>query len=84
MSSYLSAGTSPEQAFNNWAWELALRLKVHQQSVRLHSHGASVDPDFLPPTLGSDMWLVPLVKEVGKKTPIACYMALTMTNVGHE
>ncbi|GFR61870.1 ectopic P granules protein 5 homolog [Elysia marginata] len=84
MSSYLTTGTSTEQAFNNWAWELALRLKVHQQSAQLHSHNASVDPHFLPPTLGSDMWLVPLVREVGKKTPIACYTALTMTNVGHE
>lgn len=84
MSSYLSTGTSPEQAFNNWTWELALRLKVHQKSAQLHSHNSSVDPDFFPPTLGSDMWLVPLVKEVGKKTPIACYTALTMTNIGHN
>ncbi|GFO21233.1 ectopic p granules protein 5 homolog [Plakobranchus ocellatus] len=83
MSSYLATGTSAEQSFNNWAWELALRLKIHQQSVLLHSPGA-VDLNFQSPVLGSDAWLVPLVKEVTQKSPIGCFVALTMTNVGHE
>ncbi|XP_055883015.1 ectopic P granules protein 5 homolog isoform X1 [Biomphalaria glabrata] len=86
MSSYLSYVTSnlsPEQKFNNWVWNVALRLKLHQHSVTLHSSGA-LDLNFNPPTLGGDTWLTPLHRATSSKIPIACFVTLTMTNIGHN
>ncbi|XP_059161411.1 ectopic P granules protein 5 homolog [Physella acuta] len=83
MASYVTSVQSPEQKFNNWAWELALRLKLHQRSVVLHSSRA-VDARFQPPVFGADAWLSPLQRATSNKTPIACFVAITMTNIGHD
>ncbi|BFZ08146.1 hypothetical protein BsWGS_11185 [Bradybaena similaris] len=83
MASYIASSPSAEQVFNNWAWDLALHLKLHQQSVLLHAFGV-VDVNFQPPTLGTETWLLPLLKGTSNKTPIACFVAVAMTNVGHD
>nr|KAG5697607.1 hypothetical protein BaRGS_001032 [Batillaria attramentaria] len=42
--------SSREQQFNNWAWALALRLKLHRESAILHSKAAESHP-FQAPSL---------------------------------
>ncbi|CAL1544233.1 unnamed protein product, partial [Lymnaea stagnalis] len=83
MAAYITSAQSPEQKFNNWAWDVAIRLKLHQQSVKVHSPGAA-DVNFQPPALGLDTWLLPLQRAINNKTPIACFVAITMTNIGHD
>ncbi|XP_035829150.1 ectopic P granules protein 5 homolog isoform X2 [Aplysia californica] len=83
MAFYMSSSLTAEQSFNNWVWDLAIRLKLHQHSVLLHAMGV-VDLNFQPPNLGGDAWLLPVLKGTSNKTPIACFVALTMTNIGHD
>ncbi|XP_070191920.1 ectopic P granules protein 5 homolog [Littorina saxatilis] len=78
-----SSQTSREQQFNNWAWSIALRLKLHRESAILHSRAAESQP-FQAPSLEEEQWLLPLASAARGKNPIACFLVLTMTDVGHD
>ena len=84
MAASMSSSETEEQSLNNWVWDLALRLKLHKNSILLHTAGSQSSLIFDPPDLGADAWLLPVLKGTAGKTPIACFVALTMTNIGHE
>ncbi|KAK7484299.1 hypothetical protein BaRGS_00024424, partial [Batillaria attramentaria] len=83
MASYVSQQSSREQQFNNWAWALALRLKLHRESAILHSKAAESHP-FQAPSLEQEPWLLPLSSAARAKNPLACFLVLSMTDVGHD
>lgn len=80
---YGSAAGSREQQFNNWSWAVALRLKLHRQAAVLHSRAAESHP-FQAPSLEQEQWLLPLASAARAKNPLACFLVLSMTDVGHE
>lgn len=83
MASLISQQGSREQQFNNWAWALALRLKLHRESAILHSKAAESQP-FQAPSLEQEPWLLPLSSAARAKNPLACFLVLSMTDVGHD
>ena len=84
MASYAySSQSSRDQQFSNWSWSIALRLKLHRHAAILHSRAAEAHP-FQAPALKRDQWLLPLASAARAKNPLACFLVLSMTDVGHE
>ncbi|XP_076447261.1 ectopic P granules protein 5 homolog [Babylonia areolata] len=79
---YTSQG-SREQQFNNWVWSITLRLKLHREAAILHSRAAESHP-FQAPSLEQEQWLLPLASAARAKNPLACFLVLSMTDVGHD
>ncbi|XP_061469566.1 ectopic P granules protein 5 homolog isoform X3 [Rhineura floridana] len=81
LASIVRYGETPETSFNQWAWGLVLRLKLH-----VNDYG--VQPSV--PASGATLELTesptfhPLLKAVRSGLPIGCYLALVMTTVGHS
>uniref|UniRef100_S4RB52 Ectopic P-granules 5 autophagy tethering factor n=1 Tax=Petromyzon marinus TaxID=7757 RepID=S4RB52_PETMA len=85
LASVVRASQSPESIFNAWAWELVLRLKLHHMDWILPG-GAGVttpSPRALP-DLAVDTELHPLRKAVAAGIPLGCYLALSITTLGHS
>ncbi|XP_041348486.1 ectopic P granules protein 5 homolog isoform X2 [Gigantopelta aegis] len=78
MASVVRQNQTSEQHFNNWAWDLVLKLKLHSYSIPSNLQECS------PPDMAKDDWLLPLGKGVTQKNPMACYVALVMSNIGHD
>ncbi|MBN3301121.1 EPG5 protein, partial [Amia calva] len=78
-------GHTPEASFNQWAWDLVLRLKLH---VNDHSPQDAWAP--LPsscvviPEVTETPTMHPVLKAVKAGIPIGCFLALTMTTIGHS
>ncbi|NXU49867.1 EPG5 protein, partial [Turnix velox] len=84
LASIVRYGEIPESSFNQWAWGLILRLKLHRND-RGMQHGWPADPEsdgVLEMT--ECVILHPLLKAVKASVPIGCYLALAMTTVGHS
>ncbi|XP_069736462.1 ectopic P granules protein 5 homolog isoform X2 [Phaenicophaeus curvirostris] len=84
LASIVRYGETPETSFNQWAWGLILRLKVHRND-RGVQHGwaaAPVSGSVLDMT--ESVTLHPLLKAVKAGVPIGCYLALAMTTLGHS
>ncbi|XP_061187011.1 ectopic P granules protein 5 homolog [Saccostrea echinata] len=72
-----------EQVFNMWAWNVAVKLHLHQSSfpsadIALANISGGV------PELANDNSLLPVLKGVKEKNSMACYMALVITKFGHS
>ncbi|XP_078718187.1 ectopic P granules protein 5 homolog isoform X2 [Lampetra fluviatilis] len=86
LASVVRASQSPESIFNAWAWELVLRLKLHHMDWILPG-GAGVTtppPPRAVPDLAADTELHPLRKAVAAGIPLGCYLALSITTLGHS
>nr|XP_056705058.1 ectopic P granules protein 5 homolog [Euleptes europaea] len=85
LTSVIRYGETPETSFNQWAWGLALRLKLHANDHGMQQQGWPVVPVSRPvPELAESPALHPLLKAVRAGLPIGCYLALAMTTVGHS
>ncbi|KAG7211797.1 hypothetical protein KM043_011028 [Ampulex compressa] len=77
-----------EQVFSLWAWEMILKLRLHQldQSDAICQHVIANPTDGLSnvPDLDSDSYLEPLLTGIREKQPIACYVGTIMTLWGHS
>ncbi|KAM9214220.1 ectopic P granules protein 5 homolog [Leptosomus discolor] len=84
LASIVRYGETPETSFNQWAWGLILRLKLHRND-RGMQHGWPAVPtsDSVLDTTES-VALHPLLKAVKAGIPIGCYLALAMTTLGHN
>lgn len=72
-----------EQVFNMWAWNVALKLHLHQSSfpsadIALANISGGV------PVLANENSLVPVLKGLKEKNSMACYMSLVITTYGHR
>lgn len=71
-----------EQAFNMWAWNVALKLHLHQSSfpsadIALANTSGGV------PVLANDNSLLPIMKGLKEKNSMASYMSLVISRFGH-
>ncbi|CAL1278001.1 unnamed protein product [Larinioides sclopetarius] len=76
-----------EEGFIPWAWNLLFSLKLHALDKKfpmwVQIYDGFLDIDFLPDPF-EELWLQPLLNGYEEKHPVACYLLLVMTNVGHN
>ncbi|XP_071084165.1 ectopic P granules protein 5 homolog [Haliotis cracherodii] len=82
MASVVRQNQTQEQQFNNWAWDLLLKLKLHKHSIP--SPSLQLAAEMEPPDLLKDDHLMPVSRGLKLKNPVACFVALTMTSIGHN
>ncbi|XP_049638396.1 ectopic P granules protein 5 homolog [Suncus etruscus] len=84
LASIVRYGETPETSFNQWAWNLILRLKLHRNDYGTHQNGPTVPFSSTVPDMAESPTFHPLLKAVKAGMPIGCYLALAMTSVGHS
>lgn len=85
LASVLRLGVSPEASFNQWAWQLLLRLKLHANAQ--NPKGAWSVPALTSnpsPELTHSPSMHSVIRAVKVGIPIGCYLSITMTTVGHR
>ncbi|XP_078406611.1 ectopic P granules protein 5 homolog [Cetorhinus maximus] len=75
---------TPEALFNHWAWELVVRLKLHNSHPCNDQSWPSINNSFTAPEMNESPTLHPLSKAVKTGIPIGCYLALSVTSIGHS
>ncbi|XP_058533133.1 ectopic P granules protein 5 homolog isoform X1 [Ochotona princeps] len=84
LASIVRYGETPESSFNQWAWNLILRLKLHRNDYGLQQNCPTVPFSSTAPDLTESPMFHPLLKSVKAGMPIGCYLALAMTALGHS
>ncbi|XP_036101664.1 ectopic P granules protein 5 homolog isoform X4 [Molossus molossus] len=84
LASIVRYGETPETSFNQWAWNLILRLKLHKNDYRIQQNYPTVPFSSTVPDMTESPTFHPLLKAVKAGIPIGCYLALAMTTVGHR
>ncbi|KFQ26998.1 Ectopic P granules protein 5, partial [Merops nubicus] len=84
LASIVRYGETPETSFNQWAWGLVLRLKLHRNDRGVQHGWPGVPASDRVLDLGESVTLHPLLKAVKANIPIGCYLALSMTTLGHS
>ncbi|XP_070795069.1 ectopic P granules protein 5 homolog [Pituophis catenifer annectens] len=80
LASIVRYGETAESSFNQWAWGMILRLKLHMNDYGVQGHWAPAPI----PDLTDSPTFHPLLKAVRSSLPIGCYLALAMSAVGHS
>ncbi|XP_032742100.1 ectopic P granules protein 5 homolog [Rattus rattus] len=83
LASIVRYGETPETSFNQWAWNLILRLKLHKNDFGRQNFLVVPFCNTVPDMTESSMFH-PLLKAVKSGLPIGCYLALAVTAVGHS
>ncbi|XP_077646243.1 ectopic P granules protein 5 homolog [Lonchura striata] len=84
LASIVRYGETPETSFNQWAWSLVLRLKLHRNDRGVQQSGLAVPVCDSALDTAESVMLHPLLKAVKANVPIGCYLALAMTTLGHS
>ncbi|XP_037020954.2 ectopic P granules protein 5 homolog isoform X3 [Artibeus jamaicensis] len=84
LASIVRYGETPETSFNQWAWNLILRLKLHKNDYGIQQNCPAVPFSSAVPDMTESPTFHPLLKAVKAGVPIGCYLALAMTTVGHS
>ncbi|XP_003267582.2 ectopic P granules protein 5 homolog [Nomascus leucogenys] len=84
LASIVRYGETPETSFNQWAWNLILRLKLHKNDYGIQQNCPAVPFSVTVPDMTESPTFHPLLKAVKAGMPIGCYLALSMTAVGHS
>lgn len=84
LASIVRYGETPETSFNQWAWSLILRLKLHRNDRGVQQSGLAVPVYDSALDTAESVTLHPLLKAVKANMPIGCYLALAMTTLGHR
>uniref|UniRef100_A0A7N9C9J9 Ectopic P-granules 5 autophagy tethering factor n=1 Tax=Macaca fascicularis TaxID=9541 RepID=A0A7N9C9J9_MACFA len=84
LASIVRYGETPETSFNQWAWNLILRLKLHKNDYGIQQNCPAVPFSITVPDMTESPTFHPLLKAVKAGMPIGCYLALSMTAVGHS
>ncbi|XP_036177355.1 ectopic P granules protein 5 homolog isoform X5 [Myotis myotis] len=84
LASIVRYGETPETSFNQWAWNLILRLKLHKNDYGMQQNCPTVPFSSTVPDMTESPTFHPLLKAVKAGVPIGCYLALAMTTVGHS
>ncbi|XP_067888811.1 ectopic P granules protein 5 homolog [Heterodontus francisci] len=75
---------TPEALFNHWAWELVVRLKLRSDHPYNDQGWSPINSSLTAPEMNESPTLHPLSKAVKAAVPIGCYLALSITSVGHS
>ncbi|KAM9262786.1 ectopic P granules protein 5 homolog isoform 3-T3 [Morus bassanus] len=84
LASIVRYGETPETSFNQWAWSLILRLKLHRNDSGMQHGWPAVPVSDNVLDMTESVMLHPLLKAVKTGVPIGCYLALAMTTLGHR
>ncbi|XP_077792636.1 ectopic P granules protein 5 homolog isoform X1 [Podarcis muralis] len=84
LASVVRYGETPETSFNQWAWGLVLRLKLHANDYGMQQGWPPAPVSSAALELAESPTYHPLLKAVRSGLPIGCYLALAMTTVGHS
>ncbi|NXA34681.1 EPG5 protein, partial [Eudromia elegans] len=84
LASVVRYGETPETSFNQWAWGLLLRLKLHRNDRGLRQGWPTSPVSPGAPDMAECVTLHPLLKAVKAGVPLGCYLALAMTVLGHR
>ncbi|XP_030325636.1 ectopic P granules protein 5 homolog isoform X5 [Strigops habroptila] len=84
LASIVRYGETPETSFNQWAWGLILRLKLHRNDRGMQHGWPAVPVSDNVLDMMESVTLHPLLKAVKANIPIGCYLALAMTTLGHS
>ncbi|NWH56831.1 EPG5 protein, partial [Geococcyx californianus] len=84
LASIVRYGETPETSFNQWAWGLILRLKLHRNDRGVQPGWAAAPVSDSVLDMTESVMLHPLLKAVKAGVPIGCYLALAMTTLGHS
>ncbi|XP_010075548.1 PREDICTED: ectopic P granules protein 5 homolog, partial [Pterocles gutturalis] len=84
LASIVRYGETPETSFNQWAWGLILRLKLHRNDRGMQHGWPAVPVSDSVLDMTESVTLHPLLKAVKANVPIGCYLALAMTTLGHS
>ncbi|XP_056314223.1 ectopic P granules protein 5 homolog [Danio aesculapii] len=79
-------GQTPESSFNQWAWDLVLRLKLHAKEKSPQDAWCPLPSSSAPsvPEITDSPIMHPVFKAVKASIPIGCFLALKMTTIGHS
>ncbi|XP_050965658.1 ectopic P granules protein 5 homolog [Labeo rohita] len=79
-------GQTPESSFNQWAWDLVLRLKLHANEISPQDAWCPLPSSSVPsvPEITDSPTMHPVFKAVKAGIPIGCFLAIDMTTVGHS
>lgn len=86
----LSKFTYNIENFDFWAWDLMIKLRLHQQSqpyfdeAEHRSMCKESDSNWSVPNVATDTALYPVQKGLQENIPLACYVAVAMTETGHQ
>ncbi|NXN50253.1 EPG5 protein, partial [Rynchops niger] len=84
LASIVRYGETPETSFNQWAWSLILRLKLHRNDCGMQHGWPALPMSDSVLEMTESVTLHPLLKAVKASIPIGCYLALAMTTLGHS
>ncbi|XP_006973919.1 ectopic P granules protein 5 homolog isoform X1 [Peromyscus maniculatus bairdii] len=84
LASIVRYGETPETSFNQWAWNLILRLKLHKNDFGAQQNCPVVPFSNTVPDMTESPMFHPLLKAVKSGMPIGCYLALAVTAIGHS
>lgn len=85
LASVLRLGVSPEASFNQWAWQLLLRLKLHANAQNPKEAWSVPALTSSPPQeLTHSPSMHSVIRAVKAGIPIGCYLSITMTTMGHR
>lgn len=79
-------GQTPESSFNQWAWDLVLRLKLHANERSPQDAWCPLPSSSAPsvPEITDSPTMHPVFKAVKAGIPIGCFLAIDMTTIGHR
>ncbi|XP_066509785.1 ectopic P granules protein 5 homolog isoform X2 [Hoplias malabaricus] len=86
LANIMRLGQTPETSFNQWAWDLALRLKLHTNEKNPQDSWCPLPSSSGPsiPEISDTPTMHPVFKAVKAGIPIGCFLALDMTTIGHS
>ncbi|XP_007238025.3 ectopic P granules protein 5 homolog isoform X3 [Astyanax mexicanus] len=86
LANIMRLGQTPEMSFNQWAWDLALRLKLHSNEKNPQDPWCPLPSSSGPavPEVTDTPTMHPVLKAVKAGIPIGCFLALDMTTIGHS
>ncbi|XP_076853684.1 ectopic P granules protein 5 homolog [Brachyhypopomus gauderio] len=86
LASIMRLGQTPETSFNQWAWDLVLRLKLHANERAPQEAWCPLPSPTVPtvPEITDSPTMHPVLKAVKAGIPIGCFLALNMTTIGHS
>ncbi|KAK2845489.1 hypothetical protein Q7C36_010343 [Tachysurus vachellii] len=86
LANIMRLGYSPETSFNQWAWDLSLRLKLHTSERNPHGAWCPLPSADVPnvPEVTDSPTMHPVLKAIKAGIPIGCFLALDMSTIGHS
>lgn len=86
LANIMRLGQTPETSFNQWAWDLVLRLKLHTSERNPQGAWCPLPSSDVPnvPEVTDSPTMHPVLKAVKAGIPIGCFLALDMSTIGHS